>query len=477
MEVLRTLPPESIHCCVTSPPYWGLRDYGVSETAWGGDPQHRHAWGSEVLVNATNHVDKRRWQHTRNGRGEEQPIEKHTGWQRHRIPQGCFCPCGAWRGALGLEPTPELYVEHLVEVFREVRRVLKPDGTLWLNLGDSYVGSWGNYGGGNRGHGTQRGITSGSQAHQFAYDGLEQFRPPTAFRHSSLKPKDLVGIPWRVAFALQTDGWYLRSDIIWAKPNPMPESVTDRPTRSHEHVFLLAKAARYYYDAIAVAEPLARPNEAARKMPARFGGAHKSVTARKQSRLHSGNEYRGTPWMTRNRRSVWMIATQPYPEAHFATYPSALVEPCIKAGTSERGCCAKCGAPWRRVVTKIAIQPTDYDGKWKEADQQASGRRMLANVRARRQAGEAHDYPFPPAKTLGWRPSCTHGKDAVSCTVLDPFCGSGTTGVVALRLLRRFVGIELNAIYVEMARRRIMRDGSLMNSEFRNRRAASHNEP
>lgn len=291
--VLRTLPEESIHCCITSPPYWGLRDYGVSHSAWGGDPQHRHVWGSEVLVSATNQVDKRRWQHARNGR-REQPIEKRPGWQRQRIPQGRFCSCGAWRGALGLEPTPELYVEHLVEVFREVRRVLKREGTLWLNLGDSYFGSWGNYGGENRGHGTQREITSGSKAHQSAYDGLERFRPPTAFSHSSLKPKDLVGIPWRVAFALQADGWYLRSDIIWAKPNPMPESVTDRPTRSHEHIFLLAKAERYYYDPIAIAEPLAKPKETGRRTPARFGEACKSVTEKNQSRVHSGNEHRGT---------------------------------------------------------------------------------------------------------------------------------------------------------------------------------------
>jgi len=298
-------------------------------------------------------------------------------------------------------------VAHLVELLREVRRVLRNDGTLWLNLGDSYFGSWGNYAGEIRGRGTQRQIIYGSQAHQPAYDGLERFRPPTAFRHRSLKPKDLVGIPWRVALALQADGWYLRSDIIWAKPNPMPESVTDRPTRSHEHVFVLAKADRYYYDPVAVAEPLARPHEASPKTPACFGGAYKSLGSRRQSRLHSRNEYRGSPLMTQNRRSVWTIATQPYPEAHFATYPIALVEPCIKASTSERGCCAECGAPWRRIIKKKSISPRDYNGKWEHAPPHASGRRMLANIRARRESGEAHDYPFPAPVTVTGMPQWT----------------------------------------------------------------------
>jgi DNA modification methylase len=441
--VLRTLPEESIHCSITSPPYWGLRDYKVIPSIWGGDRKHPHEWSD--MIPGSNRggsgtpTDK-------NGRGENYGRDSKRGQ---------FCVCGAWRGALGLEPTPELYVAHLVEVFGEVRRVLRSDGTLWLNLGDTYFGSWGNYGGENRGHGRQREITSGSKAHQSAYDGLERFRPPTAFSHSSLKPKDLVGIPWRVALALEADGWYLRSDIIWAKPNPMPESVTDRPTRSHEHIFLLAKAERYYYDAIAIAEPLAKPMEAVRKTPARFGGAHKWVTVRTQSRLHSGNKYRGTLGMTRNRRSVWTIATQPYREAHFATYPTALVAPCIKAGTSERGCCAKCGAPWRRIVARTSVHPSDYNGKWLQAAPQSNARRMLANVRARRQAGEPHDYPFPPPRTMGWRPTCAHGHDPVPCVVLDPFSGSGTTGVVARGLGRRVIGIELNPEYVKMTRRRI----------------------
>jgi DNA modification methylase len=457
LDILQRLPDESVHCCVTSPPYWGLRDYGVTAQVWGGDREHRHVWGPLVLVNATNHSEKRRWNHARNGRGEKQPNEKRAGWERHRIGQGNFCGCGAWRGSLGLEPTPELYVEHLVEVFRRVRKVLRADGTCWLNLGDSYARD------------ERKGHHKPGQMGKLAYisiGGGSRVAVAAKLGASTLKPKDLCGIPWRVALALQADGWYLRSDIIWAKPNPMPESVTDRPTRSHEHIFLLAKSERYFYDSVAIAEPLTRPGEATRKTPAVFGGADKSTLTREQSRLHSGNEYRGTPTIARNRRGVWTIATEPYAGAHFATYPTALVEPCIKAGTSERGCCPGCGASWRRVLKKTSVVPIDYNGKWSSTNPQASGRRMLANVRARREAGEPHHNPFPPPCTVGWVPTCAHSDDPVPCTVLDPFCGSGTTGVVALRLGRRFIGIELNADYVEMARRRIGGDAPLLNAEL-----------
>ncbi len=184
---LRELPGQCVQCVVTSPPYWGLRDYGVD-------------------------------------------------------------------GQIGLESTPEEYVLKLVEVFREVRRVLRNDGVTWVNLGDIYFGSWGNYGGQNRGHGTQREIVNGSAVPNPAYDGLERYRPPSALPHPVLKPKDLAGIPWRLASALQADGWWLRSDVIWSQPNPMPESVTDRPTKSHEYVFLLAKSDCYFYDAEAIKE-------------------------------------------------------------------------------------------------------------------------------------------------------------------------------------------------------------------------------
>ena len=456
LTVLRTLPDQSVHACVTSPPYWGLRDYGVAPSVWSRNKAHRHKWGPQILVNATNHVDKRRWNHARNGRGEERPIEKRPGLQRQRIGQGCFCPCGAWRGALGLEPTPELYVGHLLEIFRQVRRVLRVDGTLWLNLGDSYAR--------DAVKGRHEPRHAGKQNYVLSH-GVARVANQCDLSASRLKPKDLSGIPWRVALALQADGWYLRSDIIWAKPNPMPESVTDRPTKAHEHVFLLAKSERYYYDAEAIKERVSPKTRTVHTTPRKGTGVESAGEKLNLWMERNGGRYHPD---RRNKRSVWTIASEPYAGAHFATYPTALVEPCIKAGSSQRGCCATCGAPWRRVVTRTSVHPTDYSGKWRNASPQASGRRMLANIRARRQSGEAHDNPFPPPKTLGWRPRCTHGKAPMPSTVLDPFCGSGTTGVVALRLGRRFIGIEMNPNYVQMARRRITRDGALLNAEVGN---------
>jgi DNA modification methylase len=301
LVILRTLPSESVHCCITSPPYWGLRDYGVAPIAWGGDPTHRHEWGPQILVNATNHVDKRRWSHAYNGRGEEQPAAKPRVESSVRF---------TGQMVQNLEPYPK----H-----------------------ETHAGSW---------------VT----------------------KHPTLKPKDLIGVPWRVALALQADGWYLRSDIIWAKTNPMPESVGDRPTKSHEYLFLLSKSRRYFYDASAIREPFRHPERTYKSDTQE----HKTAKLREQgnrctSGLHDGRTRYGSPELGRNKRSVWMIATEPYSGAHFATYPKALVAPCVKAGTSERGCCPSCGAPWRRVLDRTSVRPSDYRGKWSVAPAQASG--------------------------------------------------------------------------------------------------------
>jgi DNA modification methylase len=226
---------------------------------------------------------------------------------------------------LGLEPTPELYVQRIVEVFREVRRVLHPSGTLWLNLGDSYAGGGGfspnspsNMAGSKQT--TQRGAIAGN------------IRP-----QGSIKAKDLVGIPWMVAFALRADGWYLRCDVIWAKGNPMPEAVTDRPTRSHEYVFLLTKSPRYFYDADAIREPMA---DYARK-----GGTAPSTAGGSTTNGIGSNSLHQMATSGRNKRSVWTINPRPYPEAHFATFPEALPRTCILAGTSAHGVCPRCSAP------------------------------------------------------------------------------------------------------------------------------------
>jgi DNA modification methylase len=290
---------------------------------------------------------------------------------------------GAWRGELGLEPTPELYVQHLVEAFREVRRVLRKDGTLWLNLGDGYAGS--------------------------------------ARQSNGLKPKDLCGMPWRVALALQADGWWLRSDIIWVKPNPVPESVTDRPTKAHEYLFLLTQSQSYYFDQNAVREPRMHPKVT------RISAVKSTADGR-------------------NFRTVWTIPTQPFREAHFATFPEKLVEPCIRAGTSERGCCARCVAPWERTVQpdeeRLSQLGKGYHDHSNDLDEGMSQKKKMPQ-------------PKGGYITVGWHPTCSHDAKVVPCTVLDCFSGSGTTGVVARKLGRHFIGLELNPSYVEMARRRI----------------------
>jgi DNA modification methylase len=319
-EVLRTMEDESVHCVVTSPPYFGLRDYGVA-------------------------------------------------------------------GQIGLEPSHEAFVAELLDVFREIRRALRSDGTVWLNLGDSYAA-----------HPGQRKATDvANSPKQKSNAGSIRIgsRSP-----AGLKPKDLIGIPWRVAFALQADGWFLRQDIIWSKPNPMPESVTDRCTRAHEYVFMLTKSARYHYDADAIAEDaiysgLANQDASGFKDPRSFNGKHKdgyrtSDKQRGHGRRHAGFNDRWDQMERaeqcsgkRNKRSVWNVATAPFSEAHFATFPPALIEPCILAG------CPKGG------------------------------------------------------------------------TVLDPFGGAGTTGLVADRLGRNALLIELNPEYAEIAQRRIHADAGM----------------
>ena len=370
LTVLKTLPDESVQCCVTSPPYWGLRDYGVE-------------------------------------------------------------------GQLGLEESPEAYVAKMVEVFREVKRVLRRDGTLFLNVGDSYAGS------GNGSHDYREAGASISK-NDAKYRGQKPGLP------RGLKPKDLVGIPWMLAFALRADGWWLRSDIIWAKPNPMPESVTDRPTKSHEYVFLLTKAATYYWDAEAVKEPLSPT--------ASYGGTYRKQGKIDASRNDAGSLcYQGRTILPnptgRNLRSVWNIATQPFKGAHFATFPQKLAETCIKAGTSERGACLKCGGPWERVVERTKPPADVYTGTVKPDSIAPVSHPELGKAGMGQKL--QNWYNEHPVETLGWRPTCSCGEtDTRPCVVLDPFGGAGTTALVALRLKRDAILIELNLAYTEMARER-----------------------
>jgi DNA modification methylase len=415
--VMAELPGASVHTVVTSPPYWGLRDYGTA-TWTGGDEACDHVAG--------------RGGHLRDSaastRGGANKVETAQA-----IPYRDVCgKCGATRvdGQIGLESTPEAYVETMVAVFREVRRVLRDDGTVWLNLGDTYAS-------GERATGrndTDR-ETPGGRGGSFR-GGVRRVTD----QRDGLKPKDLVGIPWRVAFALQADGWYLRSDVVWSKPNPMPESVTDRPTKSHEYVFLLSKRERYYFDADAVRLPVSPNWQRGAGPPVPEHGYHvltEGRTGHQARRVY--DEPKGA-----NIRSVWTIATQPYPGAHFATFPEALVKPCVKAGTSERGVCPDCGAPW--------VRQTRREGGERYATGKSAEKNGAGLVTAF--SGYMDGSSAPTFITTGWRPSCHHDVEPVPATVLDPFAGSGTTGRVAQRLGRRAVLIDLNPAYLLQALKR-----------------------
>lgn len=344
LEMLKTLPDCSVDCCVTSPPYYGLRDYGTGKWV-GGDPNCKH---QGTPIHTRENINEN-W-----GEGFKDVKNKMVF-----APFKQVCPlCGAHREdfQIGLEETPEIFIDHLVGVFREVRRVLKKDGTCWVNMGDSYCGT------GDKGNFKDPKYPNGR-------NGLSVAKNKKV---DGCKSKDLIGIPWMLAFALRADGWYLRQDIIWAKPNPMPESVTDRCTKSHEYIFLLSKSPKYYFDNEAIKEG------AKCKGDKRNG---KGRIAYDGKRTNGQDKHAQQSFVTvtdkRNKRDVWRVPVQPVKEAHFATFPEKLIEPCILAGCKQGG------------------------------------------------------------------------------VVLDPFFGSGTTGIVAERYGRDYIGIELNPEYVKIAERRL----------------------
>ena len=655
---LAELTDESVHCVVTSPPYWGLRDYGIEPQVWGGDAGCEHSWSEGLRHTGGAGVQ---------GESSQRKGRANVETQETNRDAGNFCRrCTAWRGSLGLEPTIELYVEHMVEVFRAVKRVLRSDGTCWMNLGDCYAHS-GASGGTWNGSSPESSKTNAGAA-AAAQSSMGGTLSP------GLKPKDLCMVPARVALALQADGWWLRSEIVWAKPNPMPESVTDRPTSAHEKVFLLSKSARYAYDTEAVREAEAVPDwDNGTRV---FGGVNKHganikhgerTTGRLATRrskkpdgwdtgegahgtVHRDGREKGEPSETRTGRNVWTIATAPFtgwtdsidlvpvpvsealghgaegnepggdtaritspdclnhaghpdllpkgfcdglrsdqlsrirgtsddradsvstppthahspappsktdysgledcptatshntqsrktardletseratlfeetaesternelskpspasisrdtdeskseadspvlrsepeipngtvhkresgnscepsdapenclsscscryyrkvvkPQSHFATFPPKLVEPCIKAGTSEKGVCAACGAPWRRGTEATY----DNKGRTTNGPRSLDQRHETAGFSVRLEK---------TTKTTGWSPSCACNADTVPAVILDPFAGAGTTGLVADRLGRDAILIELNPEYAEMAAARIRGD-------------------
>jgi DNA modification methylase len=588
---LAELPADSVQCVVTSPPYFGLRDYGTAQ--WdGGDVECDHRIG-RVMGNAN--------------KGAVRDVLDGDRTQ---------CKCGAVRidSQIGLEPTLAAYISTLVDVFREVRRVLRPDGTCWLNLGDSYATTpTGSYG-------SKSGLNGAQTSEKYKQTIREQYTKRTNTVVDGLKPKDLMMVPARVAIALQEPwerhvidtiadrawmaglvdgegcftvqavrvkgcineshsvrlqvrmadveaverivaitgfnqvtydqlppsyalngqraaqqwkisgdrmadiaadlypyltvkrkqclvawnlqhlrdgqdvgkgkpvgeanmekrralhevmrrlnarehvdipswckeptvetepGWYVRSSIIWAKKNCMPESVTDRPTSSHEHIFLLTKQSRYYYDAEAVRESAYSPPSAFRN-----GTKYVDHVADMDSN-HSearGRVIKGEfDASGRNQRNVWHLATEPFPEAHFATFPSEIPRRCIKAGTSEKGACAACGAPWVRVV--------EPQGEYAEALKQPS----WASGRLARGNDKPAGYPriAKDTTTTGWQPQCSCDAGVVPCVVLDPFLGSGTTLLVADQLGRDGIGVELSPEYARMAEKRITSDAPM----------------
>lgn len=383
---LKALPDNSVHCVVTSPPYWALRSYLPKD-----------------------HPLK--------------PLE------------------------IGSEPTPEAFIATMVEVFHEVRRVLHPSGTCWVNIGDSYCST----APGTAMAGNSKTSTLDRNSRLDAQDNerAKNVRPQTP---EGLKPKDLCLIPERLALALQADGWWVRSRICWAKKSPMPESVTDRPTSAWEHIWLLTKSARYFYDAAAVRQP-------------QTGNAHsrgKGITPKTQkngSYIKANESFHGSTsqWTEAedscaNLRNFWLLGPEPYSEAHFATYPTEIPRRAILAGTSARGCCPKCLAPWERVVEREGYtesssgnsHPTPFKGCTDKGS-------MAAGMTA---SGFVPNKS-PITRTTGWRPTCEcNAGDPQPCCVLDPFGGSGTTAAVAIELGRRAIVCELNPSYLELINQR-----------------------
>jgi len=446
------LPDESVHCVTTSPPYWGLRKYeGDQDLIWGGDKDCKHQW-VEKRRQSYNVDSGSRWQHSSHGDTEEARTS-YADWEA--VKQGShiegYCPlCGTWKGAFGLEPTPELYVQHTIEILREIRRVLRKDGVVFWNIGDSYFGSWADYSG--------KGRTALSSWSRKAYGDKNPDRPPSSYPNPILKPKDLCLIPFRIALAAQSDGWWVRSVIIWHKLNPMPESVKDRPTNSYEFILMLTKSVRYYYDADAVREPLAEATIKRAESP--FHPEHwksrlyrETQGTERDAQTFNQEVYakiaRGEK-THRNLRDVWTFPTTPFPGAHFAVFPESLPSICIKAATSEKGCCPKCGAPWARVIDK---KPSQFNIRvrdaWAGRATPEEGYKATEEEIAR-YPGNHPDMGY--RQTLGWRSTCNCGIDnPTACTVLDPFAGSGTTLLVATKLGRKSIGYDISESYCKMA--------------------------
>lgn len=452
-EAARQLAPASIDCIITSPPYYGLRDYGTA-TWKGGDAD-------------CDHVERR----IRTGDGLAQLSEAYRGGghKAAEVPviqfRGECGKCGAVSvdQQIGQEETPEAYISSLVEGFRILRTALKDTGTLWVNIGDSYASS------GKVRTNEQATRKSGLKG-GFASQIAAKNQP--AKRGRGLKDKDLIGIPWMLAFALRADGWYLRQDIIWHKPNPMPESVTDRCTKSHEYIFLFSKSSQYYYDAEAIKEDTAeyeflrRQKEKAKgltgKQQLKSNGFEMGQTPQSENGAVRDKAAKIDPALSgkRNKRSVWTVTTKPFADAHFACYPHELIDPCILAGTSEKGNCPKCGGPWSRILEPVLNVGHTGDTESQYQEGTTANRLTMLRQAAREQGTEYTGEK----KTIGWQPSCECGiSETVPAIVYDPFTGSGTTASAAKSLGRAYMGSELNPEYIKIINKRLHKELGLFN--------------
>lgn len=440
-SVLASLPAESVDVIVTSPPYLGLRRYlGVEPSVWGGSAECEHQWGDwqeshderepETVAGKTRTTDRFYGDPSRRFNGNHQ---KHT--------EGSYCRlCGAWLGCFGLESDVSSYVAHTVEVCRALGRVLKASGSMWWNVGDSYYSATVTQGRNeNRSPNTSTLTRHGSNGRSPALD----LQTSSACRRadSGLKPKDLMLIPYRVAIALQEDGWYVRSAITWAKKSCMPESVTDRPTCATEMIWLLTKSATYYFDAEAVREEQSRDwSQEAWTHQRKYGTKESSMGQEHGGSLTIGETYNPAG---RNLRNFWLLGPSPLREAHYAAYSPEIPRRAISAGSSERGVCPTCGKPWVRD-TEIRYTPSV-----KSRGRPGMGTSLESG--AGNSVGGWNDTPAldKHATTLGWRPPCAHKDETpIPATVLDPFVGSGTTLIVARQLGRRGIGIDASEVYL-----------------------------
>ena len=440
------LKDHSVHMICTSPPYWQLRTYGTTPQTWGGDPACEHAFHETPIGRG-------------NGDGASYRRDRKAWRKRRQTQPGTCSKCGAWRGEYGLEPAVDClawtklvepcgqcYICHTVQIFREIWRVLRPDGTLWVNIGDSYSSS-------GSGPGLNTCTLNGGPPRSKLVPGVEWTNRSQA-AVPGLRRKDLIGVPQRLRFALQYDGWCCRSEIIWHKTNVMPESPKDRPCRDHEYVFLFSKRRHYYYDNEAIKER-ASPDTHARyarsknpnlkKTPGVNPKAEDGAQGSRQNASFSAAVKDVVYW--RNKRTVWPIAALSYTGAHFATFPEDLVEPMILAGTSEKGCCPNCGTPWKRIL----VPSKDYAEKLGKGyfthDLETIAFQGMSQKKHVFMAHGVAEY-----ETRGWKPGCNcpGARDLapVPCIVFDPFCGSGTAGRVALKHRRRFVGLDLQKAYL-----------------------------